>query len=177
MRLVIRLCFFISILVAINASVLANTGKFGVGLEADNFQGADTNLALSYYADNFSASLQGSRQTNSRATVLTSYTQINLLAGLRHLFATSKNHTAYFTYGLVGSDFISGDPDPSDTSQAKDVYTYGVYVGVDYNLLENLVVSVKALPYSRTQDNLKGNDSQTGDNYFDNGMVSFSYLF
>ena len=174
MRCLVRFFLCASILVGIYSSVLAKTENFGVGLELNNFNGAGTNLALSYFTDHFSASLQGSVQNNPRSTTATKYTQVNVLVGLRQQFAKTDEHKAYFTYGLLGSDFMTSNP---DALTAKNIYTYGVYVGVDYNLLQNFVVSAQMYPYTRAQDNLKGNASQTSDNYFDNGSVAFTYLF
>lgn len=174
-RILLSICILLS---ALTFSSVRAAGHFGVGIETDNFNGTDSNLALSYFTEKFMASLQGSTQKNPRATFGTRFTQINVQAGLRHALEKTATHNLYFTYGIIGSDFIIDKPEiVPNTNAGKNTYTLGVYTGMDYTFTKNVVLSLQILPYSKTIDNLSGNVSGESDDYFNNASMMVTYLF
>ena len=162
---------------AFAASAYAVNGHVGVGFGynslaqadiANNVLGNPFNVNVTYSNDMFEAGL-GTSYT--RLTV--SGDKVNVIPVLANIGL--RNHLTqnlYVSYGINGAyRFMDGN---GSTSSA-DSYSVGAYVGLNYQLSQNLLVSATVNPYTYT-DTTEG-DSAAIHDVFAQGSINFTYLF
>ena len=147
---------------------------FTLGMNYANQLGNDFVLMAGYINDNFLADFGANYNQYSLGSVNPHTWELRGDLGLRNQLVD----TLYLTYGAMGSYGVLSKTTPS----LSNPYTEGAFVGLDYQPMNHLLLSLKVSPYtylSKPYLNAAGTQglTRTGSNVFSDGSIGASYIF
>jgi hypothetical protein len=161
MKLKITLCSILSILLIGSSSL---TAKTDIGL---NFVSGYSSIGLSAYNPNHGGGLWVGRSQND-SDAQTTLTFLGFWAEKRHQL-DEKVFLAFGINGNIGLGEIAG-------TDIDSKYTVAPYIGIQYYLLNNIMISTWTTPISYSVEELDGSDKVTSIDFF-SSYIGLNYFF
>lgn len=142
-----------------------NQSYFGVGVNSNSYINPSYNLNLTYVNNGALMDAFGSIALGKDNRIQHT---VGGDIGLRSLMSVDGMNLrgVYATYGVSGAVFV-------DNKAANNPWLLGPFVGVDYQAIPHLLLSVKFLPYAYYEQTDSTQKHQIGGN----GSFAVSYLF